>query len=288
MLGIHVNKSSSTLYNAILKAHTDFQINSAQIFVYGPQSMIPIKLDPKKLRTISTRQIPIKLVIHSSYPSISIWNISKHNISTKESQRQIANILDQLIIGMQIQAMGLVLHIAKYPAASIAETMLLLKPLAKKTQVPILLEMVSSKSSPNTYETPEKINNLSKLIDNTTNTSWWGWCIDTAHLWGAGIDIRYYKQMAQWLNQIRYKDKIKLFHLNGSSVIRGSGKDKHEIVFSQYDKIWHNISPKKSGVYAIVKFAQKRQIPIICEIKRGTLNEIRKGLNILKSLLTTH
>lgn len=75
-----------------------------------------------------------------------------------------------------------------------------------------------------------------------------------------------------------------MFHLNGSSAELGSGKDKHEAAFSSDDNIWCDIEPEKSGVRAIVEFAKKHNIPIICEINRGTESSIKTSIKLIKSL----
>ena len=92
------------------------------------------------------------------------------------------------------------------------------------------------------------------------------------------------KTHQKWLADLTHKKKILLFHLNGSSANRGSGKDKHEIAFSPDDSIWGKIDPAKSGAYAIVEFALKYDIPIICEINRGNAKECIRSLNKLKEL----
>ncbi len=288
ILGIHVGKTNDILKNkpcsdisdAIERDTTQLGLNAAQIFTYGPQIMAPNKIDHE---AVKEKTKDIDLTVHSAYSSVGIWKVNKSNKNEAKSKRALTNISGQLLSCKKINAWGWVLHIAKtYPDVA-AETMKLLKPLSKKTGVKVVLEMVASKSDPNkTYETPEKIDNLTTLIG--SEEDWWGWCVDTAHLWGAGVDIRSYKSMKNWLDRLIYKKKILMFHLNGSSAIRGSGKDKHEIAFSPDDIIWHGIEPKKSGVYALVQFALDHKIPIICEINRGDEENCTRSIDTIKDL----
>jgi len=132
--------------------------------------------------------------------------------------------------------------------------------------------MVSNKGAADTYETPAKINHLTQLIG---ADSWWGWCVDTAHLWGAGVNIRAEADMEAWLAAIK-PGVIKLFHLNGSYAEMGSGADKHAIALGEGDLIWHGIPYQESGVSAIVRYAKKHNIPIVCEINRGKEADCRR------------
>jgi deoxyribonuclease-4 len=288
LLGIHVgktndilkNKSHSDISDAIERDTTELGINAAQIFTHGPQGMNPNKIDYKST-TEKTKDID--LTVHSAYPSVGIWKVNKENKGESKSKRLLDAVTSQLITCKKINAWGWVLHIAKtYPDIASA-TMKVLKPLAIKTGVKIILEMVASKADPDkTYETPEKIDNLTTLIGPEEN--WWGWCVDTAHLWGAGVDVRSYKSMHDWLYRLTYKKKILMFHLNGSSAVLGSGKDKHEIAFSPDDVIWHGVDPDKSGVKAIVEFANERGIPMICEINRGDKKNCLMSMATIKKL----
>ncbi len=287
MLGVHVTKGSHVLddktaaddlSDAIERDMTELGLNCAQVYTYGPKFMVKNNVDYDAVKK-TTKEIDVS--VHSAYPTTGIWQIQGDTAAA--DVKKLDNIKLQLLSCTKIGAWGLVLHINKIYPDDAAFVMNILKPIVKKTKVVLLLEMVSSKSDADkTYDTPEKIDNLTTLIGCKDN--WWGWCVDTAHLWGAGIDIRSYASMKSWLDRLTYKNKIRMFHLNGSSVVRGSGKDKHEIVFGPDDVIWKGIKPANSGVRAIVEFAEKRKIPIICEINRGTEANVRKSMVAIKKL----
>lgn len=287
MLGVHVTKDShvlddktpaKTLPIAITRDLDELDLNCAQIFTYGPRFMVQNKIDAEEMID-ATREI--NLSVHSAYSSTGIWAYTDGK-TTKDKSRMDAIKL-QLMSCVKLKAWGLVLHIGKiYPDEATA-VMKKLRPVVKKTKIKLILEMVASKPDPDrTYETPEKIDNLTTLIGPAE--SWWGWCVDTAHIWAAGVNIRTYESMKKWLNDLTYKKKILMFHLNGSSAQLGCGKDKHEIVFGPDDLIWKGVDPKKSGVRAIVEFAEEHQIPIICEINRGLEKHVKAGLAAVKSL----
>jgi endonuclease IV len=288
MLGVHVSKESHVLDNktpakdlsvAILRDISELGLNCAQIFTYGPRFIVANKIDFNAVKE-ATKEIDLS--IHSAYPTTGIWNIS--DCKSAADKKHIDAFKLQMLSCVKINAWGMVLHINKiYPDVA-ADVMSKLKPIADKTKVKIILEMVASKADPNkTYETPEKLDNLTTLIG--ANDNWWGWCIDTAHIWGAGVDIQSYDNMKNWLDRLVFKKKVLMFHLNGSSAVRGSGKDKHEIAFGPDDLIWRGIKPEVSGVRAIVEFAEERGIPIICEINRGTEANVKKSLKTIKAMM---
>ncbi len=287
MLGVHVTKdshvlddktSASDLSVAIQRDLDALDLNCAQIFTHGPRFVVPNKVDYAAVKKSTAN---IDLSVHSAYPTTSIWKLSDG--TSAADKKRIDAVKLQLAACMKIGAWGLVLHINKVFPDVAANVMHMLKPFVKKSKVKLVLEMVSSKADADkTYETPEKIDNLTTLIGADEN--WWGWCVDTAHLWGAGVDIKSYASMKSWLDRLTYKKKIVQFHLNGSSAIRGSGKDKHEIAFGPDDLIWNGVKPEASGVRAIVEFAEERGIPIICEINRGTEDNVKKSIAAIKKL----
>lgn len=289
LLGVHVAKISKVLdnkttaidmSNAINRDLDNLGLNSAQIFTHGPRFMVKNKIDYEKVKKTCH---DIDLSVHSAYSTVSIWKVNEDNKNEKKSLSYINSVNTQLKSCKQMGAWGLVIHVTKQSPSNVANVMKLLKPLAESNDVKIILEMVSSKADENTYETPAKINHLTKLIG--TNENWWCWCVDTAHLWGAGVDIKSYNNMKNWLDEIKYPKKIEMFHLNGSSAIKGSGKDKHEIPFSPDDIIWKNIKPNKSGLKAVIDFASKNHTTVICEINRGSEKIVIKCLDIIKDMV---
>lgn len=288
ILGVHVAKSSKvlddkkdrTMHDAIKQDIDTLELNAAQIFTHGPRFMNENAMDHKQVVDATA---DLDLTVHSAYMSVGIWKVNEDNWKTKQSQGHIERIVAHLRVCKKIGAWGLVVHITKQHPDDVAFAMKKLRPYAKKYGVKILLEMVANKADAiKTYETPEKIDNLTELIG--AKETWWGWCVDTAHLWGAGVDIKYYKSMKDWLQRITHKKKICMFHLNGSSAARGSGKDKHEIPFCSQDVMWHSVDPSNSGLRAVIEFAVPRNCTVICEINRGTRNQVIRGLEIIKRI----
>lgn len=289
MLGIHIAKSShilddknpDELHEAIHRDLDPLGLNACQIFCFGPQNMRVNKMNYEKVKEATK---DISLFVHSSYLSTGIWKVKKENKHTEHSKKLINMIEAQLEVCDKIDAAGLVIHINRIFPDEVADTMNCIKRAVTKYKAKIILEPPSYKSDADrTYDTPEKIDNLIKQIGITE--PWYGICVDTAHLWGAGENVSSYEYMSGWLDRLINKKKILLFHLNGSSSKLASGSDKHEIAFSERDKIWYNVESKKSGLYAVLEFAKRRGVPIICEINRGTEKDAFESLELIKKLL---
>jgi hypothetical protein len=90
--------------------------------------------------------------------------------------------------------------------------------------------------------------------------------------------------MNDWLHRFVHKKKIAQFHLNGSSSLKASGKDKHEVPFSNEDLIWRGVPVEESGFYAVIQYAKIYNIPVILEINRGDPAEILRLVEMVKGL----
>ncbi len=281
MLGVHVAKDSHVLDNkkaasdmsdAITRDVNALGINAVQIFTYGPRFVVKNKMNYELVKHVCA---DLNLSVHSAYATTKIWSIES------KSDPTVAKLKAQLESCKEIGAWGLVIHITKIHYEVAADVMAILEPIVKQIGVKFVIEMVASKSDEDlTYETPKKINRLTDMIG---PADWWGWCVDTAHLWGAGVDVRKYADMKRWLSQL--KTPICMFHLNGSSSGLGSGKDKHEIAGGPDDKIWYGINYDNSGVRAVVEYAKEHNIPMICEINRGAESDVVVLLDLIKEKL---
>lgn len=292
LIGIHVGKTSvinGKKFNSLAIAVKDcmkrYKLNVAQIFTHGPRIIKPNAIGANDLKKLQ----PMIYYDHTPYPFTGIWNIKE----SKKGPYYTKMLTSMLEANRSINSRGIVIHISQKPAQLIADIMnTVIKPIASKYGVPILLEMVAQKANENTYETPEKLNHLANLIG---VADWWGFVIDTAHVWCAGVNIRTKASVDSWLAGIQHKQTIKLIHFNGAAAKLGSGKDKHIIPFSTEDEIWSNYLEetrnlidisvaKKSGFYSMIKFALSMNIPIVFEINRGTEREFKTLLDICHNI----
>jgi endonuclease IV len=295
MLGVHVAKTSKildppnkvrkTMNEAIRVECEVLALNCAQIFTHGPRGHKKNNMDYEKIKKLSQE---IHISVHSSYPTVAIWNLTEANKDEGKSRRIISHIRDQLISCKKIGALGLVVHISRKPVEVILEAMQVVQHLMEETKVPILLEMISSKAHPDlTYESPKKINKLVKTLQPLESKTW-GICVDTAHVWGSGLDISSKKLQDKWFKDLTKEatKKIRMFHLNGSESDLGSGKDKHAIAFTSDDKIYkkYKKTPDNSGLYSVIKFCKSRNLPVILEINRGSEKDAISLIDIISDI----
>jgi len=279
------NKVRKTMHEAIQVECEVLGLNAAQIFVSGPRGHRRNNMDYDKVRKLSEKYY---LSVHSSYPTVSIWKVTRKNKNEGNSKRILAHLKDQLESCKKIGADGLVVHISRHPVDHLLETMKVVESMIKDIGVPIWLEMVSSRAHPElTYESPKKLNRLVKTLKDI-NPDVWGLCIDTAHVYGSGLDISTKKQQDNWFNDLTKEamKKIALFHLNGTESELGSGSDKHAIAFCDADNIYkkYKKTPKKSGLYSVVKFCNSQNIPIILEINRGSEKDTITLIDIIAEI----
>ena len=280
MLGVHVCKiKNNTLTQSIIKVKEEFDINVAQIFTHGPTTYKRNNINIKDLK-----KLPIDLYIHTSYVSVGVWGGNYKSMNA---------IISQLQTARDIGAKGVVLHISKKPIEVITRVLKKLLVYAYKYKVKLILEQPAMKIDTNTYVEPTNFNKLTDAIIHLDDSAmykkhlkYFGWCIDTAHLHGAGIKVSTYEDISRWLSKVDTK-YITMIHLNGSSANLRSGKDKHEPIFSNTDKIWHNINVENSGVEAILTFAKKKKIPVIMEFNRGSKKTRLVSIEIAKDILST-
>lgn len=261
-VGFHVNvgecsdtkdiiKVCDTAANEIREYITEYD-PCVQIFVTGPQSGKPINALAalKNADNIST-----KTYVHGSYVDAP-WKQHTHVLRT------------ELRLADKLGACGVIVHLAA--DAKLAKLSKVFDGLELTMPKPwIWLEINSAKSSPRTYETPEK---LAALFD--FDVPGIGLCIDTAHLFACGVSLASYEAAETWLRALQWElpNVPKLIHLNDSSTELGSGRDVHENLF--YGNIWSMYKKRKheSGVMAIIDWCREHGYDIIVE--RGGKNKL--------------
>ena len=289
MYGIHVakkskvlNVASKTMLDAIISDVETLQLNAAQIFTHGPRNKNRNNMDHAEIKKYCKKN-NIYLVVHSSYMTQNIWCVDDENKDKSMSKKHLDHITDQLMACNQLGSRGLVVHLPCKSPEKILETMKIIEPVIQKFQVPLLLEIEARKPSENTYETPTKLNNLCQILSRGISNKSWGLCIDTAHVWSSKYDISSEKNTTRWFNKFLFHKKIKLVHFNGASNIFGVHKDVHEIAFSKQDKIWGSYvnDKKKSGAHVFIKQCIINNVPMICEINRGSQEDAEQLFNTI-------
>jgi hypothetical protein len=238
MIGVHVKKGSFASYeDAILDACGKYNTQVVQLFVTNPRSNQAIKINHDRLaQLISGRDLHV--YIHASYVC-RVWGAYDTNGTSRESLHR------DLRVCHQIGARGVILHLPA-KVSKIPPVIQKLQPHEK-----LLFEPVATKIADN-YGRPAILTQLPYKI-----------CVDTAHLWSMGVNVRHRPTMVAWLTDMQ--DRISLIHLNGSYELIGAGTDKHAVPFSKNDRIWGSLKYAGSSCAYIIAYARERGIDMIVE-----------------------
>jgi deoxyribonuclease-4 len=126
-----------------------------------------------------------------------------------------------------------------------------------------------------------RFEHLREVIDNSNYKEKISVCIDTAHIFEAGYDIRSYDKYNETMNEfceIIGLKNLKVIHINDSKTTLGSNVDRHE-----------HIGKGKIGIDAfrfIMNDRRLANIPKILETPKGEdLKEDIENLDTLKNLV---
>lgn len=273
IIGCHSSIKDGILEGLKYTDHIDG--NATQIFLGSPQSA---SLSGKK--DISNEEISLinkwlkdnnhTLIIHTIY----LLNFCKY--SSDKSQIKFAqdNLIYDLEKTEELGGIGCVLHIGKKVDLSEEE--------AYKNMVDNVLFVLdktkdSAKNTKLILETPagtgsqiattlEEFGNLWKMIPSNYKKRL-GVCVDTAHIFSSGRDIRTPEGMINYFNDFDKLIGLKYltcFHINDSKKELNSRKDMHEGIGNGY------IFEKDKGgnlnaLKELWKFASKNKVPMVFE-----------------------
>jgi deoxyribonuclease-4 len=167
-------------------------------------------------------------VVHDSY-LINLCSLSQELL---EKSREA--FLDELIRCEQLGIPYLNFHPGAHGGAGeddgiklIAESLNIVHDKTKNFKVSSMLEVTAGQGSAVGY----KFEHIKEIIDLVEQRERMSVCIDTAHIFAAGYDIRtlesYGKTMKEF-DDIIGLDKLKCFHMNDSKKELGSRVDRHE------------------------------------------------------------
>lgn len=276
---VGLEKKTMALNESIKLDLNTFKTNAVQIFTHNPQNGKAIATEDAEIKATAELIAETKstLVVHGPY------NLLKYFNDPSLIEAKLPMFEQQFVVAKAFKSIGIVFHIGINTVEQVVNAMKHFTPLAKKYGVPVLLESIAIKSRPGiTYEQLDQVNKLTEILG--PNNKSWGWCIDTAHLWALGVDVKNFAPMENWLNGVKHPQKIQLFHLNGSARDKGTGRDEHETPFCAADKIWKGTKPVESGLAAVANFAKVHSVPIILELKHGNVDEINDVLDIIDNL----
>ena len=249
-------------------AEADFRVRAVQIFVAGPHTrtmtMRPGEADELKAYLADTRLVAIAHGTYMDFP----WNGAPHSIRF---------IREELDMCSRAGISGLVIHLGKPGTEEVVKHLPRLAPNGSGAPV-VFLEIPHVKPDNSLYETPEKLAALFRAVRaHDPDLCRFGLCIDTAHLWSCGVDLRTFESAEDWLRRLEAvapvipPDRI-IIHLNDSKCDRGSGLDRHAGLFQ--GKIWGDFGdrPRQSGLAAFVDYIVRHDAVALLE--RGSSTDL--------------
>ncbi len=245
-------------------------VNLVQIFLYNPKTYKREILNPNKIDKGIKR-----IYVHSTFNIV----IGKLNYRTFKDQIRYCN---------EIGAYGFIVHI---PLLILDELLVgltkILDICINIGECKLILEIPAFKKQENvTYCEIKELQKLCEKLDSLNKGKYIGKysiCIDTAHLWSYGYDLRSVRSAKKYCNDmLKIIDHIDCVHFNGNKLELGNGRDMHEIPCNDNDKIWHG-DGCKSFEY-MYSFLICNKIDIVFELNIGDDEIYKKFIAKLKNI----
>jgi len=265
-IGLHIKKNSNILdkkhKSVIIGVEEEVPMlgmSSISMFIIGPMNKNKISMN---LQGISKycKERDITIWPHGSYLTAAIWNVNHANRHENQSLIAIRTIKDHLVIGKQLSAKGIIVHLPRHTISDVLQTMEIISNCKvinsiRKNEVDLpkfTIECPASRPNEDlTYETAPKLNNLvGAIIADTKINIPWNLCIDSAHQYAGGIDFG--RAFDEWESALsdETRARLALIHLNGASAKNfGTGKDFHIIPCSKEDAIWGHLISDEFRIY---------------------------------------
>ncbi len=255
------------------------EINSMQIFTKNHRQWFSSKLKEDEIDEYleNVQVYDIKMVFsHAS----SLLNLSAMDkILLDKSQR---SFLDEINRAEILNLVGVVFHPGFYSGNKIddsiktcAESLNFLIDNTRRYNSKLVMET----SAGNGRSLGFKFEQLAKIIELVENKKRVGICLDTAHVFSAGYNIktaRGYSKMMEEFNDVIGLEKLMLIHLNDAAKSCGSRIDKHA-----------NLGEGMIGkdfFYNILHDKKLKNIPFIIETP-GDLEGYHKDLEFIRAMM---
>jgi apurinic endonuclease (APN1) len=279
LLGAHTSINGGVSTAVVLAEKLGF--TAIQIFTKNNNRWYAKELGEKEIETYKTRlkASNIKFVVaHDSY----LINLCAKDTEMLNKSRD--SFLDELKRCELLE----IPHLNFHPGAHlglgedegiklIAESLNVIHSSTPGYKVTSMIETTAGQGSSVGY----KFEHMRKIIDLVDEKNRMTVCIDTAHIFAAGYDIKNaskYKQVMNEFDNIIGLDRLKCIHMNDSKKILGSRVDRHENIGKGFIGI--------EGFINIMNDKRIEHIPKILETPKGKeQSEDLVNLNILKSLI---
>ncbi len=175
------------------------------------------------------------------------------------------------------------IHLSNHSKERVAEVLSTIEEVREGHRCKLFLETPAMKPSNSVYSHASKLCELYLFLKERGLHI--GICIDTAHIFSCGVDIRGYAEAKAFFDEIlaSIPPSDLMLHLNDNANPLGGGKDKHELLCR--GQIWGFFSDEQkreaSGLYAIFEAIDKHSIRAILEIDSS------EGLIYDRSIIST-
>ncbi len=285
-LGVHCSVRKG--YKNVLLEAQELKINCLQMFTHSPRVWKFQPPDEQKIAEFTEIREKLNispLIIHTAY----LPNPASSNKEIYQKTMELLKLEMELVV--KFKADYLVMHPGSYSETATIEDGIkqllgcidecffhILKEY-KQINFMLLLENVCG----NGRKIGRTFTEITQIIKKSKYSKYIGICIDTAHSFAYGYDIRKKEGIQQILNEIKINkistEKIKLIHLNDSKVPIGSKIDLHQHIGKGYIGI--------DGFKTIINYF--KELPLILETPKETsFDKIspmdKKNLEVVRSI----
>nr|AFD03361.1 apurinic endonuclease Apn1 [uncultured bacterium W5-47b] len=279
LLGAHTSTSGGVSISVDLAEKLSF--TAMQIFTKNNNRWFQKQLEEKEIEAFKTKlnNSNIKFVVsHDSY-LINLCGTDKEIL-----RKSRVALLDEL---ERCELLGIP-HLNFHPGSHlgvgeddgiklIAESINIVHHKTKGYKVSSMLETTAGQGTAIGY----RFEQLQQIIDLVEQKERMTVCIDTAHIFAAGYDIKdskNFKEAIKEFDEIIGLDRLKCFHLNDSKKPLGSRVDRHEHIGKGFIG--------EEGFSNIMNDERLREIPKILETPKGKEQlEDLENLKMLRGLI---
>jgi len=279
LLGAHTSTSGGVSKSVDLAEK--FCFTAMQIFTKNNNRWIQKPLEEKEIEAFKTKLKNSKIKFVVSHDSYLINLCGKDKEILKKSRIALIDELERCeLLGIP--------HLNFHPGSHlgageddgiklIAESINIVHDKTKGYKVSSMLETTAGQGTAIGY----RFEQLQKIIDLVEQKERMTVCIDTAHVFAAGYDIKdpmNFKKVIKEFDEIIGLDRLKCFHMNDSKKELSSRVDRHEHIGKGFIG--------EEGFSNIMNDERLREIPKILETPKGKDQlEDLENLKVLRGLI---
>ncbi len=225
LIGSHVKYNSNTqLLGSVMEA-ISYGATAFMFYTGAPQNTQRSKIDDKivseAVEMMEKNNILLSnAIVHAPY-IINLANTEKYDFAVSFLKQEIKRCEQ---IGVKYMVLHPGSHVGLGEEVGLKNIINGLNEVLKDSEVTILLETMAGKGS----ELGTNIDQIKHIIDNITNKSRIGICLDTCHLNDSGYDMNKFDELLDEIDKKIGLSFVGCIHINDSKNPICSHKDRHE------------------------------------------------------------